>query len=268
MKIIGIYVIINIINEKTYIGQSLDVKNRIRKHKYLLNKGVHSNKYLQSSHIKHGSENFKFEILYEINDFSLSKEQIVDKLNIKEIDMIIKYDSFYNGYNLTTGGEGYNVSEITKKRLSESHKGQIPSELCKKKTSERFKGVSKSEETKNRMSLASKNKKKNYEVWNKGKPGYKTKPASNERKLKISSSQIGNKNHNYGKKISELTKQNCRDTYHGEQCHLAKLNDNKVIEIKNKLTNGIKGVELAKMYNISTTTISRIKLGKIWKHIN
>mgnify|MGYP006053854785 FL=1 len=182
--------------------------------------------------------------------------------------MIILFDSFNNGYNLTTGGDRhYIVSDATKIKLSESHKGIKPSEYCKQKTSERFKGIPKSEETKEKMSKSKKGKPKKHKNWNFGKRGYKIKPASEERKRKIGDAQMGSKNHNYGKKTPESVKQKCRDSYHGEQCHLAKITDEIAREIKIALNNGITGVSLSKLYNVSTHIISRIKSGKTWKHI-
>ncbi len=240
MKITGIYKILNIITNKSYIGQSLDVKDRIRRHKYNLNRGKHSNPHLQKSYIKYGTDNFKYEILYQFDVNGLSKDDICNHLNIKEIEMIILFDSFNNGYNLTTGGDRhYIVSDATKIKLSESHKGIKPSEYCKQKTSERFKGIPKSEETKEKMSKSKKGKPKKHKNWNFGKRGYKIKPASEERKRKIGDAQMGSKNHNYGKKTPESVKQKCRDSYHGEQCHLAKITD-----------------EIARTFSSTTDTLS------------
>lgn len=79
--------------------------------------------------------------------------------------------------------------------------------------------------------------------------------------------QIGEKNHNYGKVTPESVKQKCRDSYHGTQCHLAKLNDDIVRDIKYDLLNGIKGAELARKYKVHPGTISSIKLNQTWKHV-
>ena len=65
MKICGIYCIQNIKNKKRYIGQSINAKNRMYKHKWQLKKGIHKNKHLQRSVNKYVLENFTFEILKE-----------------------------------------------------------------------------------------------------------------------------------------------------------------------------------------------------------
>lgn len=64
-KKIGIYVIINKINGKRYIGQSVDINNRFIRHRYHLNKGIHANDHLQRAWDKYGSSNFEFKIIVE-----------------------------------------------------------------------------------------------------------------------------------------------------------------------------------------------------------
>lgn len=71
--------------------------------------------------------------------------------------------------------------------------------------------------------------------WNKGLKGYRTQPATEERKRKVGDAQRGSKNHNFGKITSESVKQKCRESYRGSQCHLAKLDDEKVRSIKESL---------------------------------
>ena len=58
---IGIYMITNTIDNKRYIGKSIDLKRRIRKHKYYLSNETHHNIHLQRAYNKYGLEYFKFE---------------------------------------------------------------------------------------------------------------------------------------------------------------------------------------------------------------
>ena len=97
MKICGIYCIQNIRNKKRYIGQSINAKNRMYKHKWQLKKGIHKNKHLQRSVNKYGLENFTFEIL---------KECKKDELDALEIELINRYDATNQdyGYNHEYGG--------------------------------------------------------------------------------------------------------------------------------------------------------------------
>lgn len=56
-----------------------------------------------------------------------------------------------------------------------------------------------------------------------------------------------------------------RHPAHGERHGSAKLTEKEVSSIRDLLTQGKTGADLARMYNVSTTTISAIKKGKIWR---
>lgn len=89
---IGIYKITNKLNGKSYIGQSIDIKKRWEQH--IKNSGSNKNPmYIDFK--KYGTDNFLFEIIEEC-----SKE----KLDEKEIYWIKYFNTYYKGYNLTTGG--------------------------------------------------------------------------------------------------------------------------------------------------------------------
>lgn len=104
--------------------------------------------------------------------------------------------------------------------------------------------------------------------WNKGVIGqYKLGPASEEQKAKIGNAQKGSKNHNFGKKITDEVKQKIRSALAGSKCHLAKLDERKVLEIKVALSNGAIGAELARKYGVANTQISLIRHGKTWRHV-
>ena len=82
--------------------------------------------------LKYGWENFEY-IILETTTFKLADE--------REIFYIKKYDSFKNGYNLTTGGNSRKkVSNETKKKLSESQTNRMKSKMLRKKLSEQMKG--------------------------------------------------------------------------------------------------------------------------------
>lgn len=92
---IGIQKIENLINGSIYIGQSIDIEKRWSTHISILNQNNHYNAHLQNAWNKYGSENFQFSIVEECKPL---------ELNDREIYWIKKYDSFINGYNLTSGG--------------------------------------------------------------------------------------------------------------------------------------------------------------------
>jgi len=72
-KKIGIYCIENILNNKKYIGQSIDIVGRFCNHKNELEYEKHNNDYLQYAYDKYGKENFKFYIIQEFECFDEEK---------------------------------------------------------------------------------------------------------------------------------------------------------------------------------------------------
>ena len=92
---IGIYMIENTINNKKYIGQSVNIERRWLRHK---NKNYwKQSSYLNRAFMKYGIENFHFSILCECK---------ANELDHLEIKFIKEFNTFYEGYNLTLGGSG------------------------------------------------------------------------------------------------------------------------------------------------------------------
>lgn len=101
----GIYIIKNDINNKVYIGQSINIHKRIQEHfwKSECNKDVSYNSALHSAIRKYGKEHFYYEILEEC-DASLLDE--------KERIYITQYNSISpNGYNILSGGQQYRTEQ-------------------------------------------------------------------------------------------------------------------------------------------------------------
>jgi len=121
-----IYLIINKINDKKYIGKtSRPLSKRIAEHKY--DSQIYSNKnktYLHRAMNKYGFDNFEFNILEKIQSDNL--KEFNDELNKLEIYYINKFNTYNNGYNITLGGDGccgYEISEEHKRAVSKAHKG-------------------------------------------------------------------------------------------------------------------------------------------------
>lgn len=91
MQRTGIYKITNTINNKIYIGRSIDMRMRWFAHKrnYLVRNSI-----LYQDMRKYGVENFHFEILEKCN---------IEKLDERERYWIKKLDTHTKGYNMTTG---------------------------------------------------------------------------------------------------------------------------------------------------------------------
>lgn len=100
--ICGIYCIENLVNNKKYIGQSVDIYGRFSKHKSSLNNDSHDNDYLQKSWRKYGEKNFKFYII------ELCERNQLDDMENYYIDL---YQTTIRdfGYNLKSGGQAHNV---------------------------------------------------------------------------------------------------------------------------------------------------------------
>jgi len=64
----GIYKIINIVNNKFYVGSAVDLKRRKRRHFSELRTGKHNNRYLQAAWVKYGEQAFVFVVVEELSE--------------------------------------------------------------------------------------------------------------------------------------------------------------------------------------------------------
>jgi group I intron endonuclease len=97
-KICGIYCFENKKNRKKYVGQSIDIVNRLSSHKWEFNKGK-ENKYFQRALEKYGFEGFYFYPLEECENDS----KILDDLEKYYIDLYDTTNPKF-GYNIEKGG--------------------------------------------------------------------------------------------------------------------------------------------------------------------
>lgn len=155
---IGIYSITNTVNGKRYIGQSINVQNRIANHKSALRHNHHENEHLQKSFNKYGEDCFIFDIICECAE--------------EQLDELERYYIFYydcmnpdKGYNLESGGNarkhwsnellekmkavrggensgmwGKRHTEETKAIMREKALGRVMSDKTKEKLSQAHKG--------------------------------------------------------------------------------------------------------------------------------
>ena len=202
------------VTDKWYIGQTVNPEKRFNCHidRAINKKGK---TYFYNSIRKYGLENFVYCVLEE--------NVLRENLNMREMDLIEYYDSFYCGYNMTAGGNQTIFSEEFKEKMSEANKGRIPwnkgkhgiySEETLKKRSESLKGKTGywtgkhlSEETKKKLSESLKGK----PSWQKGKPSYNRKPVS---KYDLNGNFI--KKYNC---ITDALKENPKAGHIGEVCN-------------------------------------------------
>lgn len=107
----GIYRIINIINNKCYIGSSKHIFKRLSNHFALLKLNNHHCNKLQRSYNKYGEGNFKVEIIEKCEEVLLEKRE-------QEICDIEK--PFFNEATIRRKGFDF-MSEETKKKISKTH---------------------------------------------------------------------------------------------------------------------------------------------------
>ena len=75
-NVTGIYVITNKINNKVYIGQSIDIRVRWWGHRCELNRNSHYNKHLQGAWNKYGEDNFDFSVLEECEQEEINDREV------------------------------------------------------------------------------------------------------------------------------------------------------------------------------------------------
>jgi group I intron endonuclease len=133
-----IYKITCLINNKTYIGQTIEkkgIQTRFKEHiNTAKNNPKKGSRYLNNAILKHGIENFKLKKICKVN------EKIKD---VTEQFCISFYKSLApNGYNLQTGGTHTEHSSETKQKRSESLKLLLKNPEKRLIWSEAKKGVS------------------------------------------------------------------------------------------------------------------------------
>ncbi len=62
----GIYKIINVVNNKFYVGSAVDLKRRKARHFSELRNGRHNNRHLQAAWVKYGEQAFVFVVVEEL----------------------------------------------------------------------------------------------------------------------------------------------------------------------------------------------------------
>lgn len=260
----GIYCITNMKNNKKYIGSSINIKKRWKRHLKDLKNGNHHSKHLQRSWGKYGDECFKFEVLEIVSD----KKMLVDR----EQYFINLYQSYKpeNGFNISpTAGSclGVKHSKETLKKHSKNtkkwhinNKGTEKYQVYLKNLSNSLKGHKLSIETRKKISES----RKGNDAWNKGKTGI----YNQETLTRMSESKKGENNCFYGKTHSDDYKLMMSKANRGSNNKSSKLTEDDVIKIKMLLDEGSYSYEkLASFFNVTSNTIGAIKRGETWKHV-
>jgi group I intron endonuclease len=212
----GIYCFENIINNKKYIGKTINLNCRINGHIRDLDKNKDLSVALQNAYNKYGKENF---IIYIIEECD------INFLNEKEIFWIKELHSHIseNGYNISWGGSsgmsGLKHSDETKRKLSE----RVRSAEEKEKIAEWHRGRPIPDATKIKLSIFYKEYFKTHDAPMKGKI------SSEETKLKQSKAKRGKKFLNSSSKYIGVRLRNGRYTAElcmgGKNIHIGSFGD-------------------------------------------
>ena len=260
-----IYQIRNLINCKTYIGSTINIKNRWRHHKRGLNNNKHHNAHLQNSWNKYGENNFVIEII----DTNIDKKCLI-KTEGMWIILLSSYEKQF----------GYNFSkhpDIPNRGISKSRELILKTALkIRRDSSEKEKGLpSKFKGEKSHLAkLTWKEVNQIRKEWNK----------NNRLTLKIlaeknnvSQTTIGrilkNKNWKTNKYIRPMKNRKKKskqaiDKRRGSNSSTAKLTEDNVLEIRRLWTEQkLYQREIATKFNVSEVTISEIVHRRTWTHI-
>ena len=139
----GIYLIINLQNNKFYVGSAKKLNSRKMQHLNLLRKNKHANTYLQNSYNKNGEENFTFVVIEKVEDENKLTEREQYWINILDAsNKEIAYNICPNANSML----GYKHSEDTINKLKK-YEGELSP----------FYGKHHTEETKNKISIKNSN---------------------------------------------------------------------------------------------------------------
>lgn len=111
-----IYKLTNNLNGKIYVGQTTDLKRRMKEYRFKSRHIEGRSKYNIMKQIHDvGFDNFSVDVLEECDDSELNDKEIywISKLNSRNPDV---------GYNSKTGGKGGTLTEYSKHLMSESSK--------------------------------------------------------------------------------------------------------------------------------------------------
>lgn len=168
-KIYYLYLIVDLLNSKVYVGQTVSPKKRWSQHRAYA-KREKPIQYIHRAMAKYGADNFEFDIIAAC--------KTVEDADEIETQLISQYDSRNKekGYNIAPGGDtpwnaglpaeqqpmyGKHHTEESKKKISKSNTGvQHPkhTDEWKKQISEILTGHPTSDEVKRKISLTQKGK--------------------------------------------------------------------------------------------------------------
>ena len=239
----GIYMVINLINNKKYIGQSKNIKKRFQSHHLVDYKNPnncnYNTKFYQAIR-KYGIENFQVEIL------QLCDEEDMDNL---EIYYIKKFDTFKNGYNSTEGGQFWSPNVHS-----------LEAELKRKETREKNKSLMSENHPRAKLT--------NQQVWDIRQRYIDGEPIKN---IYQDFKELYPNQQTFNRIVLGKTYVSVGNIPNKEQIRHtnARLTDVQVKEIRNSYKKGIISYkELGEKYNLSDSAIAAIVKRETYKNVD
>ena len=179
----GIYCIKNTVNGKVYVGQSRNIGDRWKSHRYELRTKQHGNAHLQRAWNKYGDKSFVFVMLAFCQPTQLNA---LEEFHINQFDATDP-NKGYNSTLMVNGQQSHSLA--TRAKISAKLKGRKRKRSAVRATAKAQRGKVVSKETKAKLSKAN--------------TGKKATPAA---KAKMAAAKVGNK-HGVGKIPTKASRQ-------------------------------------------------------------
>lgn len=111
----GIYTITCLTTDKGYLGSSINIPSRWKKHLRSLRKGNHANRYLQNSYNKYGESSLQFKVIEELSGLTEKEIREVEQIYLDQMD-------WSTSFNICKDSRGGEVTDEANQRRKESLK--------------------------------------------------------------------------------------------------------------------------------------------------
>ncbi len=222
-----IYKIVNLVNDKFYVGSTIHKKVRFRQHRKLLRGNRHHCKHLQAAWNKYGEEKFDFRVVEEVPD-AVSLQGVEDRWLKEHVGQTYCYNTGHSSAAPWRNAPAYKTPNFGK-TVSEEQRQQISQTLKDFYAQDYFNhprvGKQHTEETKAKISVA--------KMANPVAP-WEGRQRSEETKAKIGDTQRG-KPKGPGRKVSEEGRAKIRANIEAGRSHMHWLGRTHTEEAKEKM---------------------------------
>lgn len=256
----GVYKILNRKNGKFYIGSSVDVEKRFSSHKKELIAGTHNNKHLQNAWNKYGEDSFEFLVIEEVSDINELRNRETYYLQSTKCT---NPDIGYNMLDNANIGLGVQASTEIRQRISVACSGDKNGNYGRKHTEEEKVRMRDNRwgvgyKCKPRSVYYKKKTPEEIEISRKRMSEFmRTRVVSSTTREKLRQSRLG-------KKASPELRKKFSESRKGNKNSNSKLTREQVLEIYEKMNNGVSYKEVCCEYGIGQCWAYKIKRKEHW----